>query len=106
MRAGKLRHRVTIQRAVEEQDEFGAAVETWVNVGQVWASVEPLRGREYFQAEGVQAETDTRIRMRYYKEAIVPKMRVVHGATIYDIESVIDVETRGRELELMCRVLR
>lgn len=105
MRAGKLRHRVTIQRAVEVQNDFGEVVTTWVTVGQAWASVEPLRGREYFQAEGTQAETSTRIRMRY-RNGIMPKMRVVHGSTVYDIESVMDVETRGRELELMCRVLQ
>ena len=104
MRAGKLRHRVTIQRAVEAQNEFGEAVTTWVNVGQVWASVEPLRGREYFQADGTQAEVSTVIRMRY-RDGIVAKMRLVHGDDSYDIESVIDVGGRGRELELMCRLL-
>jgi SPP1 family predicted phage head-tail adaptor len=95
---------VAVQRAVETQNEYGEASVSWNLVATVWAAVEPLRGREYLQADQVQAAVDTRIRMRYL-DGVVPKMRVVWDGHTYDIESVINPATRGRELELMAREL-
>lgn len=86
------------------QNDFGEVEVSWVKVATIWGSVEPLRGREYFQADQAQAEVNTRIRVRY-REGIMPKMRVIRGNQTFDIESVIDPETRNRELELMCREL-
>lgn len=102
MRAGDLRHRVTIQQKTVTSDPEGVAVETWTEVATVWAAVEPLRGREYIQAAAVTPEVTTRIRMRY-RLGVKPAMRVVHGGRVYDVLSVIDVGGLRRELELMCR---
>lgn len=102
MRAGELRHRVTIQQKTVTSDPEGMIVETWVDVATVWAAVEPLRGREYIQAAAVTPEVTARVRIRY-RPGIEPAMRVVHGGTVCDIQSVIDVGGRRRELELMCR---
>jgi SPP1 family predicted phage head-tail adaptor len=40
--AGKLRHRITIQRETTTRDEYGSEVKTWLPLATVWASVEPL----------------------------------------------------------------
>lgn len=102
MRAGELRHRVTIQQPVESRNSFGEVTVTWQDVATVWAAIEPLRGREFWEARQTVAEMDVRIRIRY-RSGITPKMRVVWGSKVYDIESVIDVESRRKELHLMCR---
>lgn len=101
MQAGKLRHRVTIQQLVGTRDVDGAVVPTWQNVKTVWGAVEPLRGREFVEAAQLQEEITTRVRIRY-RSGIVPAMRVLWGGFIYDIRAVVHVETRFREMHLMC----
>ncbi len=78
------------------------SVEKWSTVATVWAAVEPLRGREYFEAAAVQAETTTRIRVRHRND-ITPGNRIQHGLVVYDVQAAIDKGGRQRELELMCR---
>lgn len=103
MRAGRLRHRVVLQeKGTVSQNEFGAEVITWTAVATVWASVEPLRGREFIQAKQEQAAIDTRIRLRH-RDGITPVMRAVWNGRVYDILSVIRPEERQREIHLMCR---
>ncbi|MBO8183770.1 MAG: phage head closure protein, partial [Archaeoglobus sp.] len=48
MRAGELRHRITIQQMQDTQNEYGEPTKEWVDAATVWASIEGLRGREYF----------------------------------------------------------
>ena len=102
MRAGRLRHRVTLQTQSEERNSLGEVENTWEDWATVWGGVEPLRGRELMTDERNEAELTTRVIIRY-RSGVVPSMRVVWGAHTYDIESVIDVDGRGRDLELMCR---
>jgi SPP1 family predicted phage head-tail adaptor len=100
MRAGSLRHRVTIQQATVTRDAIGGEVKTWEAVADRWASVEPLTGREFFSAQQEGAQLSARIRLRYLA-GIVPTMRVVHGSAVYDVKAVVNVEGRSRELHLM-----
>ena len=104
MRAGRLRQRVTLQSKVAVQNDSGEEVITWTDVATVWASVEPLRGREFVEARRAGAEETTRIVMRY-RDGVTPEMRVTWGDHDYDILSVVHVDTRQREIQLMCREL-
>lgn len=99
MRAGELRHRITIQRATETQDAFGAVVQTWSTFATLWAGVEALSGREFFAAQQVNAQVSHRIRIRYLS-GVTPKMRVVFGSRTFNIEVVMD-DGRRRELQLL-----
>lgn len=110
MRAGSLRHLITIQRRQEYQDATGAVLWTWVPFATVHAAIRPLVGREYWGAAQVQSEITTEIRIRYLP-GIHPKMRIVHSAErgspslidYYDVEAVQHIREEGRELVLMCR---
>lgn len=102
MNAGKLRHRVTIQSPVETQNTYGEAEVRWQDVATVWAMVEPLRGREYFASKQMVSEIETRVVIRYMA-GITAKMKIVHGADEYLIETIINVLERNRELQLMCK---
>lgn len=103
MRAGDLRHRVTIQQQVGKGKDpvTKETRETWQDVATVWAAVEPLRGREYFQAMETESEAVTRVRIRY-RPGVTNEMRVQYGDRILYIQGVIDVDERHRELQLMC----
>jgi len=101
MRAGRLRHRLTIQQQTETRDSYGAAIITWSDVATVWGAIEPLSGQELFAQQQVQPETKVRIVLRY--RAIDPSYRIVHDGKYYNITEVIDHGLRGQMLTLMCR---
>lgn len=102
MRAGTMRHQITIQRATVTRDTFGAEVETWEELATVWAAVEPLSGRELIAAAAATADLSTRVRIRY-RVGIKPTDRVVYGDRTLEILTVIDLDERHREMHLMCR---
>jgi SPP1 family predicted phage head-tail adaptor len=102
MRSGDLRQLITLQSKIVTRDAMGGEVISWVDRGMVPASVEPLRGREYFAAKEQQAETDVRFRIRYWSE-VTSAWRVNWEGRYYDILSVIDVNGRHVEQQLMCK---
>jgi SPP1 family predicted phage head-tail adaptor len=112
MRAGDLRHRITILHFVSGKDEDGLPTKEWRPLAEVWAAVGPLQGREFWQAKAVQAESTVRVRIRYVKGwkdsagNLVPvstKLRVQYGDRVLGIESVIDSDERHVELQLLCK---
>lgn len=95
-------HKINIQQAVEAQNEYGEPMVTWATFkSSVWASIKPLRGREYWAAQQVQAEIDTEIGIRYVA-GVTFKMRILNGTDEYYIRSIINPEERDKELLLMC----
>ena len=105
MRAGRLRHRGVIEEKAVSRDAYGAEAVTWTEVATGWMGVERVGGREWFQAQGMQAEVTARLRMRY-RAGVRPEMRVRVNGHTYDIVTVIDVQERGRELEVMVREIQ
>jgi SPP1 family predicted phage head-tail adaptor len=102
MRSGPLRNRVIIEIAVETQGADGSISQDWETIAEVWASVDPLIGKEYFAQEREQATVRHKIRMRHLS-GITHKMRISRGTRLFEIESVLNVGERNRELVLMCR---
>lgn len=103
MKAGELRHRVTIQQRVTGQDEYGQPLNTWQDMATVWAKIEDLTGREYFSAQQIPtAQVSTRATIRWRAD-VKPEMRLVHGSRVLDIKAVLDPDGRRRQLQLMCQ---
>ena len=107
MRAGKLRHRVTLEHYQKgPRTESGAEPMEWVAGATVWAEVEQLRGRTLFAAQEAHSETTARIRLRWraeVAEATGKALRLRHGDQVYRIEGrPVDIGGRRRELEVMC----
>lgn len=100
MRSGPLRHRITFQRRADTLDAFGHPSTGWQDVATVWASVEPISGRERLSANQVQAETTHRIRTRG-RPGLAPSMRIRFGVRVFDIQSIIDRREIGAELEIL-----
>lgn len=102
MRAGQLRHRVTIQQSSQSQDEFGGTSDSWVDFKTRWASVQPIRAgsREFFDAERYDVEATHVIRMRH-TTGITPKMRASYDNRTFDIQYVQNVGERDRETVLV-----
>lgn len=105
MRAGRLKHRVTLQSIVLDKDARGAVTKTPTTVATVWAGVEPLSGRAWFDAQRENSSVSVRIVMRYRAD-IDETWRIVHKGVTYEIGSIIDVDMRHSDLHLMCRVVK
>jgi SPP1 family predicted phage head-tail adaptor len=101
MRAGTLRHLVTIQSKSATIDGYGGPVDTWSDVCTVHASIEPLAGREFIAAQAVNIETTGKIRIRYRSD-VTAAMRVVFGTRLFNITAPpINPNERNQELILM-----
>lgn len=105
MQAGNLNRRVVIQQKAVTQDPYGEEVITWNTWKSVWANVRPMSGYQYMQAQAqtVEAKVMTEIRIRYLDGIDNETMRVMHGAEVYEIEAILHVQERRREMRLMCR---
>ena len=102
MNIGKLRHRITLLKQVNEVNDYGASVQIWRTVATVWAEVRPLSGREYFSAQQVQSEVTTQIWLRHI-DGIKPTMKVKFGKREFEILSVLNTQERDVSLQLMCK---
>ena len=100
MQAGALRQRLQIQAKVETRDSRGGVIETWSTVAERWGMITPLRMREIFQAQQVEARVSHRITLRYYA-GLTNQHRVVHEQRVFHIQPPINVNERNRETELL-----
>ena len=105
MKAGDLDQRVTVERLQGGFDELGQPLpDTWAPLFTCWAAVEPLTGREYLAAQAAVSEVTARIRMRF-RPWMTAQDRVIHDGKTYNIVSVVDPRSQGRELVLMCKAM-
>lgn len=108
-RAGRLKHRIKIQRQSESQNpETGAIIVTWVDVGTVWAEIAPISAREFTASDTEFSKVTTRITIRYRSD-VDAKMRVIHTVDgverLYNIEGVLyDKESGLEHITLPCSV--
>jgi SPP1 family predicted phage head-tail adaptor len=105
MRAGKLRHRVTIQQADRTTHDDGSYDITWTDCtnGHVQASIQPLTSKELWQARQVDDHSTHTVRMRYFK-GLTAHHRLLFGERVFQIEGPpLDVDERHVEFELRCR---
>lgn len=108
MRAGKLRHKVTIQSYVlgsPSQTPSGAPDGAWTDAigNTVSAEWVTLSGRALFAAQEHHAEVKGIWRMDW-RDSITDKMRIVHNGLYYDILWVPPFDKSGKkhQLDLEC----
>lgn len=105
MRAGRLRHRTTIQVKTKSRGSSGQALWTWADFAtKVPTGIEPLTAREMSRIDMEHDETRVRIVLRYRPIPVDAEMRIVHTlnavTTVYEITGVINRDLRNRELML------
>ncbi len=100
--AGKYTHEITIRNPSTSRDAMGGVYGTGSTVATVWAEKQDWTGSEA-RENGQDAAT---LRVKFiirYRSDVLPKMQVVHGSDVYDIEVVMDYDGSKRELTLECR---
>jgi SPP1 family predicted phage head-tail adaptor len=103
MQAGKLRHQITLEQNTGVEDTAGQVVDNWTPFAtNLWASIRPLTGEEVLQAQQVQAEVTHEVKLRYLA-GVTPQLRVLFGARVFNILSVVNTDERNYELVLLCK---
>lgn len=108
--AGKLRKRLSVLGVPTTPilNGFGEPDLTPVVLGTRWASVEPLSGRELWQAQQVRPDVSHKITMRFYA-GLTPrhKLRFTDPQTstirTFEIDSVLNVDERNRVMTILAK---
>jgi SPP1 family predicted phage head-tail adaptor len=100
IRAGDLDTRVRIERRSTVQDAAGEPALAWELVAERWGSIERTPGSEVWASAQRSGRVPTVFRLRYLAD-VVPAMRVVVGARVYDIGSVVRPSGRAADMLLV-----
>lgn len=94
--AGRLRHRVRIQRLTKTTDAAGYEAPAYADMAERWAAIDPLKQIERIESQKVKGFTSHQIAMRYFSE-IKSADRIVFKSRKFHIENVIDLGERNLE---------
>jgi SPP1 family predicted phage head-tail adaptor len=99
-RSGAFRHFVTIQEATITRSAMGAEVKTWGELDQVWADIRPGSGREDVSAQQDWSTVAHIVRIRFRTD-VTPKMRIIFGSRLFEIQAVVDPTGRREVIDLI-----
>lgn len=97
---GALRNRITLQKNVRTQNENGFEVDGIENITTVWAKVQNLHGKEYFEAKAVQEENTVKFTIRY-QEGIDQSMQILFQGKAYEITAIDNIKYQNRYIEIL-----
>ena len=93
---GRFRHLVTVQEKVGANDAYGQPASLWQEYAKAWCDVRPLTGKEFYDSMQQYAEHAYEFRTRHIAGKIIrPKMRILWGTRLFDIQSVANLRERN-----------
>ena len=66
--------------------------------------MEPLSGKEFWEAAAINRENEVRFTIRYRKD-VSGEMRIRLDGIVYDITSILDKNNRHEALEILARTV-
>ena len=100
---GTLDKRVTILKYEDVETPYNLTQKKLMQFLKVWARIEPLRGRAYYEQYKEKTEDLSKITIRY-RDNIDNSMVVQYKNRLYRINAVIDPYESHVKLELMCSI--
>ena len=100
---GTLDKRITILKYEDIETQYNLTQKKLVPFLKIWARIEPLRGRAYYEQYKEKTEDLTKITIRY-RDSIDNSMLIQYGKKLYQINTVIDPYEAHVKLELMCSI--
>lgn len=97
---GYLKNRVTVLKPISGSENPFDKV-TYEPLCTVWASVQPQRGKEYYDSQRIANQLNVKIVIRYRSD-VTEGMQVECKGHTYVIQSVVDPYLSGESLELYC----
>ncbi len=101
--ARSLRHPLHLESPPEDKGaNSGRAKGAWTRYASPRGKVAPLSGREFWQAQGVEATASHRVTIRYDPRVETDHRVVYRGRHFYVSAPPVDVEERGVFMVLLC----
>jgi SPP1 family predicted phage head-tail adaptor len=98
---GELRHRVRLQARELTGDGGGGFTESWSDLAEIWADIQPVSGNEIGLGEQLQHRISHEVMIRY-RLGVQPGQRLIHdGRTLY-IMGIVNPSERNAFLTLRC----
>lgn len=108
MRISRLQQRITVQRRSSTLDAYGQEINSWTNIGTVWAEVKPLSGKEKIRANAmvVESQLTHQVTVRY-SSIFLPSVeadawRILFGTRIFNITSSMNVDEQDKLIIFDC----
>ena len=103
LNAGHLNRRIVVQARTQAIGSDGERTDTWTEYTTVWAKVEPLTGRSFYQADSEITKHMVLFNIRYSattKLIDADGYRVVFDGNSYDIESAVEIDAARDEIQI------
>jgi SPP1 family predicted phage head-tail adaptor len=101
MRAGLLRHQITVQEQSATNDGMGGETLTWSDLFKTRAAIWPTSSRERIDAMKQELQITHKIRIRY-RSGMTSKNRVKFGSRIFNIISFLNPDERNIMIDMLC----
>lgn len=105
MKAGDLKHRITIEKPTYTTDARGNRRAEWTVVSTCWASMADVSGRDFYEAQAHQAQDTVTFGIRW-RESIDRECRIRHGGAIYHIEQINHLGYKRDYMHVKARMIR
>ncbi|WP_151768896.1 phage head closure protein [Acinetobacter colistiniresistens] len=89
MRAGKLKHRIKVQKSIDSQDPIsGKLIKVWTDFATFYTEVTDLSTKDQIAAKAAQSTIQARAKVRYSSKSaeIESTMRVLFNGYYYKID--------------------
>lgn len=100
-----LNRRIRIQGPNATLDAFGIPVPGWTDILTIWGAIEPLTGRELFNAQQVASEVTHRITIRFTAlltdTRLVATYRALYAGRAFNIHAVMNEEEANVTMVLL-----
>lgn len=105
MKAGDLKHQITIERPEEFTDGKGNRRTRWRPIATCWASMADVSGRDFYAAQAYQAQDIVTFGIRW-RDSIDKECRIVHAGQAYQIEQINHLGYRRDFLHLKTKLIQ
>lgn len=102
---GNMNKRITIQKYTSIEGEWGQTTTQWIDFTTVWASINSLFGKEFWEAKQCNLENSINITIRYQKalkDLDTREYRVKWDNKIYNIINIDNPYFKNKYLTLKC----
>ena len=93
-----MRHLVSIERRATVAGDYDDIPDVWEQHAPAWIDIKPLQGQELLIAQQVQSKMTHRATAPF-QAGVTSDMRIKLGTRTLEIDSVINVDERNRQLE-------
>ena len=87
MKASKLRHRITIRKSRNANNDYGETTNAWQDYLTLWADFKPLSVNAIVSSKAEGSKVIARCVIRYRRD-IDETMQVLHEGTLYNIDGM------------------